>query len=162
LQVPTLGLPGILGFPSCGFGCGIISDYHNEGGYVVGDYNGEVLCPDNSACVTWSGSAGMWSPDPATPCWGGDALCPAREYVLIIRNVKSYSIQDTEKVGTYDFDVLEFDPSTHRLRVRTNIPITISVVVRDLDIWIEELALEDIDRQTDADSDLTGHLTFSM
>jgi hypothetical protein len=63
---------------------------------------------------------------------------PMREYMLIIRNVKSYSIEDTEKVGTYDFDVLEFDPSTHRISIRTNIPIAITVVVRDLDIWIEE------------------------
>jgi hypothetical protein len=76
LQVPTLGLPGILGFPTCDFGgCGVISDYHN-GGYAVGDYNDEVLCTDSpSSCVVWSASAGMWSPDPATACWGGDALC---------------------------------------------------------------------------------------
>lgn len=67
---------------------------------------------------------------------------PARPYMLIIRNVQSYSIQDTEKVGAYDFDVLEFDPSTHRISVRTNIPIAITIVVRDLDIWIEELAPE--------------------
>ena len=60
--------------------------------------------------------------------------------MLSIRNVKSYSIHDTEKVGLYDFNILEFDPSTHRISVRTNIPIGISVAVRDLDIWIEELA----------------------
>jgi hypothetical protein len=65
---------------------------------------------------------------------------PAHEYMLIIRNVESYSIRDTEKVGTYDFDVLEFDPSTRRISIRTNIPIGISIVVRDLDIWVEELA----------------------
>lgn len=48
----------------------------NEGGYAVGDYNREVLCTDSpGSCVVWSASAGMWSPDPATACWGEDALC---------------------------------------------------------------------------------------
>jgi RHS repeat-associated protein len=35
-------------------------------GNVLGSFDGEILCDDSGACVTWSASAGVWSPNAPT------------------------------------------------------------------------------------------------
>lgn len=63
---------------------------------------------------------------------------PTVECFLTIYNVKSYSISDTENVGTYDFNVLDFDPLKHCLTIGTNVPIDIKLEVRDFRISVEQ------------------------
>lgn len=62
---------------------------------------------------------------------------PAIECFLRIGNVESYSIDDKQKVGTYDFNVLDYESSTATLTVRTGIPIGIEIHVRTLDVLVE-------------------------
>ncbi len=64
-------------------------------------------------------------------------MSPAIECYLRFHHVESYSIKDTQKVGTYDFDVLAYDPSTKCIAVRTNVPIDIRIFVRDFEISVE-------------------------
>jgi hypothetical protein len=66
---------------------------------VVGDYNGEVLCTDSGTCVTWSASVGMWSPDPATPCWGGDALCRPGQVPIATGNLGHDALDNAVNLG---------------------------------------------------------------
>ncbi len=63
---------------------------------------------------------------------------PAIESFLRILHVESYSIKDTEKVGSYDFNVLDYNPMSRLLVVRTNIPIDIRIAVREFEISVEE------------------------
>jgi hypothetical protein len=59
------------------------------------------------------------------------------ECFLRIYHVESYSINDSEKVGTYGFNVLVYDPSTRCIVVQTGVPIDIRVSVRDFEISVE-------------------------
>lgn len=68
LQVPTLGLPGILGFPTCNFGgCGgmIYNVTLDEAGNVIGQYPGEELCTLGAVgvCLYWNPSTLDWQPE---------------------------------------------------------------------------------------------------
>jgi hypothetical protein len=62
---------------------------------------------------------------------------PGVECVLKIHNVEKYSIDDTEKVGRYDFNIIEFDALARVVYIRTNIPIGIRILVSELEISLE-------------------------
>ncbi len=59
------------------------------------------------------------------------------EWLLAIRNVESYEIEDPEKVRYYDFNRLIYDPSKHVLSLSTGIPIRVDVHVSMLEITVE-------------------------
>src|SRR5260370_31857129 len=85
------GLSGCTyGSGSCG---GMIYGYHDEGGYTVGDFPGESMCttsPGGSCTfLIWSAAEGMWSPDPRTPCFGGDATCSPGQAPRAVGNIQS-------------------------------------------------------------------------
>jgi hypothetical protein len=62
---------------------------------------------------------------------------PGVECLLKIHNVEKYSIDDTEKVGRYDFNIIEFDAPARVVCIRTNIPIGIRILVSELEISLE-------------------------
>jgi hypothetical protein len=62
---------------------------------------------------------------------------PGVECLLKIYNVEKYSIDDTEKVGRYDFNIIEFDAPARVVYIRTNIPIGIQILVSELEISLE-------------------------
>ena len=63
---------------------------------------------------------------------------PMMEYVLKIHHVKDYAIDDTEKVGLYDFDELEYDPKLKLVRITGGVPIKIEISVDALEVSVEE------------------------
>ncbi|OGR84036.1 MAG: hypothetical protein A2901_03540 [Elusimicrobia bacterium RIFCSPLOWO2_01_FULL_54_10] len=63
---------------------------------------------------------------------------PVIECILRIYHIKTCQITDTEKVGRYDFNKLEYDPNRSQICVRTGVPIDIKVTVNGLRIAVEE------------------------
>ena len=65
-------------------------------------------------------------------------MSPTIECYLRIYDVESYSINDKERVGTYDFNVLHYESSRRCITVLTGTPIDIQIVVRNFGISVEE------------------------
>lgn len=65
-------------------------------------------------------------------------LAPERSQVLEIRRARALQVDDTERVGRYDFDALEWNRETHTVTVRTGVPVTIRVEVDELDVAVLE------------------------
>lgn len=63
---------------------------------------------------------------------------PAMECFLIIGGVSSYSVKDDQKVRYYDIETLSYDPAVMRIRLKTGIPLEVSLIAVDLDLTIEE------------------------
>ena len=63
---------------------------------------------------------------------------PAFECFLRILNVKSYSVQDKQKVRFYDMNALTYDPTSMCVHLRTGVPIEIRVIVTALGLTVEE------------------------
>jgi len=63
---------------------------------------------------------------------------PAQECFLRIHHVRSYSIDDKEKVGSYDFNVLDYNPKASCIFIRTGIPVDIRVAVSGFEVSVEE------------------------
>ncbi len=63
----------------------------------------------------------------------------ARPRVLEIHNVDSYRIQDTERVGAYDFNKLRYAPGTGTVSVETGVPLEMVVTVSDLEVVVRDL-----------------------
>lgn len=57
--------------------------------------------------------------------------------LLKIYHVKHYSINDTEGVGTYDFNELRFDPKLKRMCITTGVPIDIEIMVENFEVCVE-------------------------
>lgn len=58
--------------------------------------------------------------------------------MLRIHEVESVEIEDTERVGKYDFNRVHFDSSTRQVTITTGIPLEFRVRVRRLEISCEE------------------------
>jgi hypothetical protein len=114
LGCESLGMPCGMQFPSGGgglSGCtygsgncgGMIYGYHDEGGYTVGDFPGESMCtttPGGSCTfLIWSAAEGMWSPDPRTPCFGGDATCSPGQAPRAVPNIQSADTANLAMAG---------------------------------------------------------------
>jgi hypothetical protein len=54
--------------------------------------------------------------------------CPASRF-LIIEDVMSWDVRDTEQIGWYDIDSLQFDDEFGRVLLTGNIPISIAAVL---------------------------------
>lgn len=63
---------------------------------------------------------------------------PVAECFLKIHHVADYSVRDTERVGAYDFNEIEYDPGLKRIRITTGVPIDIEVRVNKFEIEVEE------------------------
>jgi hypothetical protein len=61
-----------------------------------------------------------------------------KEWVLRIANVRSYELTESEGIGRYPFNVLEYSEEDDRLSVRTGIPLRFEVSVDALDIYVRE------------------------
>ena len=64
---------------------------------------------------------------------------PKRVFVLNIRNVTSYEIEDTEQIGNYDFESIDFNENSSQIVIKTNIPLIFRVTVRRLEIELLSL-----------------------
>ena len=59
------------------------------------------------------------------------------ESVLRIKRVRRWRIEDTNKVGYYDFNELRYDPGKKVIRITTGIPILIEIEVERLEVAVE-------------------------
>ncbi len=64
-------------------------------------------------------------------------MLPATECFLRFAGVESYQVNDTQKVGTYDLNVLEYNPKEGCVKVLTGIPIEVKVQVTRFDVSVE-------------------------
>jgi hypothetical protein len=65
-------------------------------------------------------------------------VIPIVQWFFNIHGVIEYSINDTEKIGEYDFNEIHYDVKNQLLRITTNIPIDIAVKVDGFKITLEE------------------------
>lgn len=63
---------------------------------------------------------------------------PIIDCYLHVHNVENYEIRDTEKVGTYNFNDLEYDPNRKQITITTGIPIGIQITVREVEVVVVE------------------------
>lgn len=63
---------------------------------------------------------------------------PIVECFLRIHHVKSYRIKDTEHVGLYNFNELEYDPNLKHINITTGVPIDIIISVERFEVSVEE------------------------
>jgi hypothetical protein len=62
---------------------------------------------------------------------------PIFECFLKFHHVKSYTVNDTERVGMYDFNELEYDPKSQRISITTGVPIDVEIMVENFEICVE-------------------------
>jgi hypothetical protein len=58
------------------------------------------------------------------------------KYLLTVRNVQQYQINDTQKIGRYDFNELLYDSDKGMIRVTTGIPLDFVIFVSNVDMSI--------------------------
>ncbi len=66
---------------------------------------------------------------------GIERLC--RRGLLSFENVLSYVLEDTEKVGRYDFNRIQYSPTEGVIKVITNIPLLLAVYVASVEVTVE-------------------------
>jgi hypothetical protein len=62
---------------------------------------------------------------------------PYFESFLRIHRVQSWTVEDTEQVGIYDFNEIRFDSETKRIEITTGVPLSIVVQVEHLELEVE-------------------------
>lgn len=55
---------------------------------------------------------------------------------LRIAQVRSWALEDTERIGSYDFNELRYDQAAHRIQIATGIPLGFHVDVEALDVSV--------------------------
>ena len=63
---------------------------------------------------------------------------PLVQCFLNIFHVESYEIDDTERVGSYDFTSLEYNSDLRCISIITGTPIGIEIKVRDFEVSVVE------------------------
>ena len=63
---------------------------------------------------------------------------PLVQCFLNIFQVESYKIDDTERVGSYDFTTLEYNSDSRCISIITGTPIGIEIKVRDFEVSVVE------------------------
>ena|SRR5215217_394973 len=63
---------------------------------------------------------------------------PLVQCFLNIFHVESYEIDDTERVGSYDFTTLEYNSVLRSISIITGTPIGIEIKVRDFEVSVVE------------------------
>lgn len=66
------------------------------------------------------------------------ALDKQRRRVLEIHTVSSYTLRESEGVGTYDVNLILFDEGNKLIEFRTGIPLLFQVCVTELDVRLKE------------------------
>lgn len=62
---------------------------------------------------------------------------PVKVCLLKVHNVRDYTIRDTERIGKYDFNVIEYNAKEKVVEIMTNFPIGISIKVEAFEISVE-------------------------
>lgn len=65
---------------------------------------------------------------------------PLVQCFLNIFHVESYKIDDTERVGSYDFTTLEYNSDLKCISIITGTPIGIEIKVRDFEVSVVEIS----------------------
>ena len=63
---------------------------------------------------------------------------PLVQCFLNIFQVESYEIDDTERVGSYDFNTLEYNPDRRSITILTGTPIGIEIKVKEFEVSVVE------------------------
>ena len=63
---------------------------------------------------------------------------PLVQCFLNIFQVESYKIDDTERVGSYDFTTLKYNPDQRCISIITGTPIGIEIKVREFEVSVVE------------------------
>src|ERR1700683_1449773 len=63
---------------------------------------------------------------------------PAIECFLRISRVKSFTVEDKQKIRFYDISTVEYNPIPKWVQLRTGVPIEIRAVVDDFDVTVVE------------------------
>lgn len=63
---------------------------------------------------------------------------PITEWLLEIRNVETYTLKETEGIGCYDFNELQFSEVDRTLTVKTGIPLVLHMRVSALDVTVRD------------------------
>ncbi|HSL82622.1 MAG TPA: hypothetical protein VLF66_07580, partial [Thermoanaerobaculia bacterium] len=53
---------------------------------------------------------------------------------LRIQHVRSWALEDTERIGSYDFNELRFDEGKLRIKITTGVPLSLSADVERLEV----------------------------
>jgi hypothetical protein len=56
--------------------------------------------------------------------------------LLQIKHVQKYQINDTEKIGTYDFNEIEYDEDKNRLNITTGVPLGFEIYISGFEIIV--------------------------
>ncbi len=75
-----------------------------------------------------------------TPARGWSLLrrieIPYVESFLRIHHVQRWALEDTQRIGSYDFNELRFDVTNHRIQVTTGVPLYLSANVERLEVSV--------------------------
>jgi len=63
---------------------------------------------------------------------------PITEWSLEIGNVETYTLKETEGIGRYDFNELQFSEAERTLTVKTGVPLVFQIRVSALDVTVRE------------------------
>lgn len=64
---------------------------------------------------------------------------PVLRCVLRIGNVTDFALEDTQKMGTYDFNVIDYNKASGKLTIKTGIPLKLFMTVTALHLEYFEL-----------------------
>jgi len=74
------------------------------------------------------------------------AETPFLEALLTIHKVKNWALNDTEGIGSYDFNELTFDEKSQTVTVKSNVPLGLSAEVENLQVSVS-ISDSVVDRQ---------------
>ncbi|MGC8785703.1 MAG: hypothetical protein ACP5RN_15135 [Armatimonadota bacterium] len=60
-----------------------------------------------------------------------------RKGLLCFHGVLSYMLDDTERIGRYDFNRIQYDPVQGMVRIVTNIPLLLAIQVQTFEVTVE-------------------------
>lgn len=61
---------------------------------------------------------------------------PYVESFLRIHHVRRWALEDTERIGSYDFNELRFDEGKQRIQITTGVPLNLSADVERLEVSV--------------------------
>jgi hypothetical protein len=63
--------------------------------------------------------------------------CPIIECFLKIHHVQRYDLHDSEGIGVYDFNTIEFDNEKQAIRILTGVPLDFFIKINQFEISVE-------------------------
>jgi hypothetical protein len=61
---------------------------------------------------------------------------PYVESFLRLHHVRGWALEDTERIGSYDFNELRFDEGKQRIQITTGVPLNLSADVERLEVSV--------------------------